>query len=60
MIEVHMEQNAEGTKEEVAIIFTVSQLSKLKDVINSTYMDSLKSDGAETRYLKVSGVIRNP
>ena len=60
MLEVHMNQNAEGKKEEVAIIFTVSQLAKLKDVINSTYMDSQGLDGAETRYLRISGVVRNP
>lgn len=62
MIEVHMEQQAEGRKEDVAIIFSVDQLQKLQEIVHSTYIDAREKGQRpeEIRYLKVSGVIRRP
>ncbi len=63
-IEIHMEPAArsEGTIEDVAIVFSMEQLGRLKNLINSTYTDAQEKGTTpqETRYIKVSGVVRTP
>ena len=62
MIEVHMPQQTQGPREDVAIIFSMEQLGRLKDTINSTYIDAQEKGlkPHETRYLKVTGVVKRP
>ena len=60
MLEVHMEQGAAGPKEDVAIIFSITQLGRLKDIINSTYIDAQEKGQRpeDIRYIKVEGVVK--
>ena len=60
MFEVHMHNKIEGPKQDVAMIFTVSQLGRLKRMIDSVYLDSENQQAEELRSIKVSGFIRNP